>query len=117
RSSSPRPSPATCPTSSRAPGSMSWRARSAVSADRPGDARPDPDRTGDDAVDPRPDVGPDRLTDPTVPVARALGLTPASDVARAALARARAAAEARGLRPGMAPRRRPRPTDTTWSGR
>ena len=78
------------------------------------------DRTGDlpaaDDVLPPDDV-PDPLADPTVPVARALGLTPASDVARAALARAKGAAAARGLRPGMAPRRRPRPTDATWTGR
>lgn len=38
--------------------------------------------------------------DPGKPVAEALGLTPASEVARAALNRARAAAQARGARPG-----------------
>ncbi|WP_307844967.1 DUF721 domain-containing protein [Actinotalea solisilvae] len=45
-----------------------------------------------------------------VPVAEALGLTPASEVARAALNRARAAAAERGFRPGRpgpAPRRHP----------
>lgn len=47
---------------------------------------------------------------PGVPVAEALGLTPPSEVARAALNRARAAAVERGFRPGRpgpAPRRRP----------
>jgi len=38
--------------------------------------------------------------DPTRPVAEALGLTPASEVARAALNRAKAAARASGLEPG-----------------
>lgn len=41
-----------------------------------------------------------RPVDDGRPVAEALGLTPASEVARAGLNRARAAAEARGLRPG-----------------
>ena len=88
-----------------------------MSADRPGDPASDADRPDGAGGDRRPGDGPEPLADPTVPVAQALGLTPASDVARAALARARAAAEARGLRPGMAPRRRPRPADATWTGR
>lgn len=58
------------------------------------------------------DVAPDLR-----PVAEALGLTPASEVARAALNRARAAAEARGLRPGQpAPRRRTAPAPERRSG-
>lgn len=85
-----------------------------MSGDRPEVPRPEDDRPDADA---RAAAGPDPLADPTVPVARALDLTPASDVARAALARARAAAEARGLRPGMAPRRRPKAADATWTGR
>lgn len=55
--------------------------------------------------------------DPTVPVARALGLTPPSEVARAALARAKEAAAARGLRPGMAPRRRRAGGEADQTGR
>jgi predicted nucleic acid-binding Zn ribbon protein len=54
---------------------------------------PDPD----DLPETEP-AGPPSLD--VTPVAEALGLTPASEVARAALNRARAAAQARGLRPG-----------------
>lgn len=43
---------------------------------------------------------------PDRPVAESLGLTPASEVARAALNRARAAAAARGVRPGQPGTRR-----------
>ncbi len=57
------------------------------------------DRPGDD---PGPDV------DPAMPVAEALGLTPASEVARAGLNRAKAAARARGFRPGRPGRTTPR---------
>ncbi|MCU1432221.1 MAG: hypothetical protein JWP95_1326 [Actinotalea sp.] len=56
--------------------------------------------TADDPDRPRPRV------DPTRPVAEQLGLTPASEVARAALNRAKAAAQARGLRPGQPGTRR-----------
>jgi predicted nucleic acid-binding Zn ribbon protein len=52
--------------------------------------------------------------DPTRPVAEALGLTPASDVARAALNRAKAAARARGTEPGRPVARRA--TGQTRSG-
>ncbi len=73
-----------------------------------------PDRVPSD--DGRPDDGApdngtpdDGLPEPrsfTVPPAEALGLTPASEVARAALNRAKAAARARGAQPGRpAPRR------------
>ena len=52
------------------------------------------------------EVGPQR--DPFQPVGQALGLTPASQVARAALHRAQAAARSRGFRQGQAgPRRAP----------
>lgn len=65
--------------------------------DRAPDA-PTPDR-------PAPDDG---LPDPAYPVppAEALGLTPASEVARAALNRAKAAARARGTQPGRPVARR-----------
>lgn len=54
-----------------------------------------------------PDTGADPAPDIFRPVAEALGLTPASEVARAALNRAKAAARARGLEPGRPqPRRR-----------
>jgi predicted nucleic acid-binding Zn ribbon protein len=66
-----------------------------VSADRTDPADPTPGGDGAEVES----TGPPAL-DPTRPVAEALGLTPASEVARAALNRARAAAEARGLRPG-----------------
>lgn len=46
------------------------------------------------------DYAPVRAVDPHLPVAEQLGLTPASEVARAALNRARAAAQERGLRSG-----------------
>lgn len=61
----------------------------------------------------------DRLPDPTVPVAQALGLTPASEVGRAGLNRAKAAARARGLQPGR-PGARPRrsgPAELSGSGK
>ena len=62
-----------------------------------------PDATEDDPTD---------QPDPTSrPVAESLGLTPASEVARAALNRAKAAAQARGLRPGQAGRSRKPPQD------
>lgn len=54
---------------------------------------------GDDAAPDGSDEQPRRL-DPYRPVAEQLGLTPASEVARAALNRAAAAARARGIRPG-----------------
>lgn len=55
--------------------------------------------------DPTPDGAPEPPAF-TVPPAEALGLTPASEVARAALNRAKAAARARGAEPGRpAPRR------------
>ena len=54
-----------------------------------------PGAADDDDLD-----APRRAADPTRPVAESLGLTPASEVARAALNRAKAAAEQRGLRPG-----------------
>jgi predicted nucleic acid-binding Zn ribbon protein len=50
---------------------------------------------GDEGADEQP-----RRLDPYRPVAEQLGLTPASEVARAALNRAAAAARARGIRPG-----------------
>lgn len=88
--------------------------------DRPDDLQPH-DLQPDDLqpAEPQPDAVPDaaRVPDaegsseapvvpPGVPVAEALGLTPASEVARSALERARAAARARGFAPGRpAPRR------------
>lgn len=68
------------------------------------DRRPDqPDPAGEDLPAP---------ADPTSrPVAESLGLTPASEVARAALNRAKAAAQARGLRPGQPGRSRKPPQD------
>lgn len=69
--------------------------------------------TGDDAPaddDARPTLEPGR------PVAEALGLTPPSEVARAALNRAKAAAAARGLRPGQHGRAARRPVQDTRSG-
>jgi predicted nucleic acid-binding Zn ribbon protein len=66
--------------------------------------RPPPDRPPADPSEPEPDR-PDR-PDQTMPVAEALGLTPPSEVARAALNRAKAAARARGSAPGRpVPRR------------
>ena len=63
----------------------------------PPEGRAAADRVADDAAEP-PAF--------TVPPAEALGLTPASEVARAALNRAKAAARARGAEPGRpAPRR------------
>ncbi len=60
-----------------------------------------PDGLPDDGL---PGDGPDDVPDsdllPRQPAAEELGLTPASEVARAALNRAKAAARARGLRPG-----------------
>ena len=55
--------------------------------------------------------------DPNRPVAEQLGLTPASEVARAALNRAKSAARARGLRPGDAGKRRPPPDVRSGPGR
>lgn len=62
---------------------------------------------GPAAGEPAPDAAPAPDTDlPARPVAEALGLTPPSEVGRAALNRAKAAARARGARPGRpAPRR------------
>lgn len=54
----------------------------------------------DDALLPAPTAVPDG-----VPVAELVDLTPPEQVARAALARAKAAARARGLRPGVTPSR------------
>ena len=73
---------------------------------------PDPDRPDGDRPDPEPTL------DPTRPIAESLGLTPASEVARAALNRARAAAQARGIRPGTLGRRRgvPAPGSDKRSG-
>lgn len=67
------------------------------------DERPPENRTPDDDL---PDDGTPEQPAFTVPPAEALGLTPASEVARAALNRAKAAARARGAQPGRpAPRR------------
>ena len=74
-----------------------------MSDDRPEDDRaaaPDDDRAA--APDNRDATPPERVARP---VAEALGLTPASEVARAALNRARAAALARGATPGRPARR------------
>nr|WP_182113949.1 DciA family protein [Actinotalea sp. JY-7876] len=49
-------------------------------------------------------------------MAEALGLTPASEVARASLNRAKAAAAARGLRPGHPGKPRRRPVEDARSG-
>lgn len=62
-----------------------------------------------EAADPAP-------PDPTRPVAEALGLTPASEVARAALNRAKAAARARGTGPGRPVPRRTTGSDSPRSG-
>lgn len=65
----------------------------------------------DDPRAPGGEEGGDGVVDPR-PVAERLGLTPASEVARAALNRAKAAAQARGVRPGSpAPARRTAPQD------
>lgn len=73
----------------------------------PDDRAPDDRVAKDRARDA--DLPDDVLPEPpafTVPPAEALGLTPASEVARAALNRAKAAARARGAEPGRpAPRR------------
>ncbi len=63
------------------------------------------------------DLPPDdeELVDPR-PVAERLGLTPASEVARAGLERAKAAARARGLRPGSPGTARHAPTPEQRSG-
>lgn len=69
---------------------------------------------------PAPEPGPVREVTTMRPVAEVLGLTPASEVGRAALNRARAAARARGLRPGApgAPARRsPAPEQRSGAGR
>jgi predicted nucleic acid-binding Zn ribbon protein len=76
--------------------------------DRPDDApdtrdRPD-DAPGGETYDDAPDGGHEE-TRTGRPVAEELGLTPASEVARAALNRARAAALARGAAPGRPVRR------------
>ncbi|HWS59015.1 MAG TPA: DciA family protein, partial [Actinotalea sp.] len=57
------------------------------------------------------------MVDPSRPVAEQLGLTPASEVARAALNRAKAAARARGLRPGQTGQRRASPEVRSGPGR
>lgn len=68
---------------------------------------------GEPAGDPRaPDDGVPERPAFTVPPAEALGLTPASEVARAALNRAKAAARARGAEPG-----RPVPRRASGTGR
>lgn len=59
--------------------------------------------SSDDALLP----APARLADDGTPLHLVAGLTPPDRVAAAALGRAKAAARARGLRPGDAPRRRP----------
>ncbi|WP_136517640.1 DUF721 domain-containing protein [Cellulomonas telluris] len=64
-----------------------------------GDAGAGDTGAGDDALLPPPTVVPDG-----VPVSELVALTPPEQVARTALARAKAAARARGLRPGQAPR-------------
>lgn len=66
--------------------------------------------------DTQPDVAPPPA-DPSRPVAEALGLTPASEVARAALNRAKAAARARGLEPGRPQPQRRRDPGTRSSAR
>lgn len=72
---------------------------------RPGRHGPDPqDEDPSGALIPRPPVVPDG-----VPVGELVDLTPPEQVARAALARAKAAARARGLYPGAAPRGRATP--------
>lgn len=83
-----------------------------MSADgrRPNEHAGEPDGPDDDD---RPD-GP--TVEPGRPVAEALGLTPASEVARAALNRARAAAAARGLQPGCPGRATRRPVAEQRSG-
>ncbi len=71
--------------------------------ERPNASDEPPTDDHDERNDERPDEdGPENpaLPDPTVPVAEALGLTPASEVARAGLNRAKAAARARGFQPG-----------------
>ncbi|WP_307793757.1 DUF721 domain-containing protein [Actinotalea soli] len=55
--------------------------------------------------------------DPARPVAEQLGLTPASEVARASLNRAKAAARARGFRPGQPGRRHPVADQRSGAGR
>lgn len=67
----------------------------------------------DDLLDP--DAPQRPVVDPNRPVAEQLGLTPASEVARAALNRAKAAARGRGLRPGDQGTRR-QPTSDVRSG-
>jgi predicted nucleic acid-binding Zn ribbon protein len=68
--------------------------------------------SGDDDVVPAPDVAaprPDEAAprpDEVRPVGERVELTPPAEVARAALNRAKAAAAARGIRPGQEPRRR-----------
>ena len=78
------------------------------------DDRPVAGATGDRDDDDRPRPA----VDPTRPIAETLGLTPASEVARAALNRARAAAQAKGVRPGQPGRRRnPAPEQRSGAGR
>lgn len=74
------------------------------------------DRALDEHLD---DPTPDGAPEPpafTVPPAEALGLTPASEVARAALNRAKAAARARGAEPGRPVPRRASGTRGTARG-
>lgn len=82
----------------------------------PDDRAPDerPERAGRNA-DPLPDGAPEPPAF-TVPPAEALGLTPASEVARAALNRAKAAARARGSEPGRPVPRRASGTRGTTRG-
>ena len=85
---------------------------------RPGAAPPDgvPDGAPDAAPDRAPDPDPTPAPSFTVPPAEALGLTPASEVARAALNRAKAAARARGAEPGRPVPRRASGTPGTGRG-
>lgn len=82
----------------------------------PDDRSTDPDEsvaesdTGDDAADDamddaESDTGDDAPRPAGIPVGEVVDLTPPKEVARAALNRAKAAARAKGLHPGKAPRR------------
>ena len=70
--------------------------------------------SGDDALGPPAEDEPE-VVDPR-PVAQRLGLTPASEVARAGLERAKAAARAKGLRPGSPGTARHAPAPEQRSG-
>lgn len=95
-----RTSAAAGPTGRARPGT-DGAARPAAVTSSPAVSSPAASSAGDDdALLPAPTVVPDG-----VPVAELVDLTPPEQVARAALARAKAAARARGLRPGVTPAR------------